>query len=116
MAVVYTGLHPVTLRAIEILSVLARRNRMPFRVTSAFRDLRKQAELVRSGRAITPAAPGRSTHNYGLAFDAVSFGHQLELAELGTALGLVWGGPTDPVHFQIVTQADWAAFLAAAGL
>lgn len=77
-------------------------------VTSTFRSIQKQATLYdryRRGLSELPAAPpGRSLHNYGLAFDMV-----LQRGWRGTEqreLGAVWrsiGGQwfeSDPVHFQ----------------
>jgi hypothetical protein len=111
MAFVAIGLQPETRGAISALERAAAAAGFRMILTSGFRDKAKQLELVRSGRAITPALPGRSTHNYGLAFDAVAPGHQEELGQLAERLGLFWGGrfrTPDPVHFQLVTFADWA--------
>ena len=122
MAFKSMGLDPVTSKGIELLKVAARKRGLTFILTSGFRSFTEQAELIRSGRAITPAAPGRSTHNYGYAFDAVvpqglNSPQQRALGQIGEALGLSWGGRfRDPVHFQVVTPQDWARALQIAGL
>jgi len=81
-------------------------------VTSSFRSASKQAKLYakwRSGESQIPAAPpGRSLHGYGLAFDLARIGKDPFTDPLLTWLGAVWtswggryGGPGDPVHFQV---------------
>lgn len=81
-------------------------------VTSGFRDSKKQAQLYErwvSGASAIPAAPpGRSLHNYGLAFDLARLGVDpfedplLQwLGSLWSQLGGVYGGVTDPVHFGV---------------
>lgn len=81
-------------------------------VTSGFRDLSKQADLYakwQRGESQIPAAPpGRSMHNYGLAFDLARLGvdpfEDLLLAWLGALWSQVGGSPlmpSDPVHFQV---------------
>lgn len=116
MAVLYSGLHPLTRWGINELKKQARARGMKMVVTSAVRTLKKQEELIRSGRAITPALPGRSTHNYGLSFDAIVIdrSRQGELGQLGESIGLWWGGrfgANDPVHFQVLSPALWAEIL-----
>ena len=80
-------------------------------VTSAFRSNAKQAELYakyqRGESAIPAAPPGKSLHNYGLAFDMARIGKDPLTDPLLAWLGLVWalvggrhGGIRDPVHFQ----------------
>lgn len=113
------GLHPITVKGIEMLKGAARKRGLRLVLTSGFRDLAKQAELIKSGRAITPAAPGYSTHNYGFAFDAVASDptRQTELGLLAESIGLSWGGRfNDPPHFQILTSAEWKQALRLAGL
>ena len=114
-----SGLHDITQRALEQLSSDARRAGVSFRVTSGYRSIAHQRLLYArraAGLQRYPVAkPGTSTHNYGLAFDAVS-DRQSDLIQLATRLGLVWAGPKDPVHFQIVDQATWSSLLRGAGL
>lgn len=80
-------------------------------VTSARRSPAKQARLYadwRGGRSDIPAAPpGRSLHEYGLAFDLARIGIDPLGDPLLNWLGVVWehyggrhGGIRDPVHFQ----------------
>jgi len=81
-------------------------------VTSAFRSAAKQQELYcrwLSGQSPFPAAPpGKSMHNYGLAFDMARLGVDPTTDELLKYLSAVWsqvggvvGGPADPVHFSV---------------
>ncbi len=82
------------------------------RVTSIVRSEADQIRLLRAGLTQTKV----STHLYGLAFDAVAEPrrYQTGLGLLAEALGLWWGGRfhrPDPVHFQIVDPAAWAAFV-----
>lgn len=50
----------------------------------------------------TPAPPGRSFHNYGLAFDLSAPLVELRwLGKVWEAWGGKWGGERDPVHFQV---------------
>jgi len=81
-------------------------------VTSGYRSAAKQAKLYQrwlSGKSGIPAAPpGRSLHGYGLAFDLARIGKDPFNDPLLTWLGEVWtswggryGGPGDPVHFQV---------------
>ncbi len=75
------------------------------RVTSARRSRAKQALLYRrylAGQSLFPAAPpGRSLHEYGLAFDIVTEPYWV-LDILGAwwkQLGGIWS-PKDRIHFQ----------------
>ncbi len=80
-------------------------------VTSTLRTLAEQERLyaqgrTQPGRILTKAKPGRSWHNYGLAFDVVPLrdgkpvwgttGKDLELWEqvgaIGESVGLEWAG------------------------
>jgi len=81
-------------------------------VTSGFRDLSKQARLYQAwkqGSSQIPAAPpGRSLHNYGLAFDLARIGKDPFQDPLLHWLGSLWvhvggsyGGHQDPVHFGV---------------
>ena len=80
-------------------------------VTSARRSTAKQTRLYdkwRRGETVIPAAPpGRSLHEYGLAFDLARIGKDPLTDPLLNWLGQVWehvggrhGGRRDPVHFQ----------------
>lgn len=80
-------------------------------VTSARRSRSKQAALYArwtGGRTKIPAAPpGRSLHEYGLAFDLARIGKDPLTDPLLAYLGSLWehyggryGGIRDPVHFQ----------------
>ncbi len=80
-------------------------------VTSARRSPAKQQRLYdrwRTGKSAIPAAPpGRSLHEYGLAFDLARIGIDPLSDPLLNWLGRVWehyggqhGGSRDPVHFQ----------------
>jgi len=81
-------------------------------VTSGFRDIAKQAKLyeayIRGQSSIPAAPPGRSMHNYGLAFDLARIGVDPFRDQLLVWLGTLWvhvggsyGGPRDPVHFGV---------------
>lgn len=80
-------------------------------VTSARRSINKQRTLYAdwiAGRSKIPAAPpGRSLHQYGLAWDMARIGMDPLTDPLLVWLGAVWehwggrwGGQRDPVHFQ----------------
>lgn len=77
------------------------------RITSTRRTRKEQARLyrdyLRHPSGYPAAAPGRSTHARGLAFDMVVT-PKSALAALGAvweSLGLTWGGRfKDPIHFD----------------
>ena len=80
-------------------------------VTSARRSLAKQQQLyndyLRGVSQIPAARPGRSLHQWGLAFDMARIGMDPLTDPLLAYLGRVWehwggrwGGIRDPVHFQ----------------
>jgi hypothetical protein len=76
------------------------------RVTSTRRSSTQQARLFRrwqQGLSPLPAAPpGTSAHEFGFAFDMVVTPWEA-LADVGSTWELwggIWGGNTDPVHFQ----------------
>jgi hypothetical protein len=78
------------------------------RVTSVLRSIADQKRLYEAyiaGRSKYPAAaPGRSPHNYGWAFDiAVNDDSYLQDAgELWESWGGTWGGRfRDPIHFEL---------------
>lgn len=101
-----------------------RRDGVRFRLNSGYRSIAEQTRLYNLWRSGSPsqrypvAVPGTSTHNYGLAFDASAIPPttQTQLVRAAQRLGLVWAGPKDPVHFQMVTQSDWSNFLRNLGL
>jgi len=74
------------------------------RVTSGYRDPKKQAQLYNeyiNGRSPYPVAPpGSSMHERGLAIDVVADDPD-SLVLLLTRAGLSWAGPSDPVHFVL---------------
>ena len=99
------------------------------KVTSGMRSYEEQAELYRKYRAGGPVAapPGKSNHNFGLAFDITIFKGSDDpekaktpvwespaykaVGAIGTEIGLEWGGNwksrVDEPHFQL--RPDWAA-------
>lgn len=81
-------------------------------VTSAFRSPADQQRLRfkwLTGQSPIPAAPpGRSLHNFGLAFDLASLGVDPfedpvlpPLGRLWQSIGGAYGGVCDPVHFAV---------------
>lgn len=115
-------LHPGFSPWAEWLYDVAHANRLNPRVTSTFRSSRLQAGLYDRWRVLrargytnreigerfgiwTPAPPGRSLHNYGLAFD-MSGELLAELGRVWESVGGYWAGPTDPVHFAIARSVD----------
>lgn len=80
------------------------------RVTSVLRSKALQAQLYKNylaGRSRFPAAPpGRSKHEYGLAFDMVTepFSALHTLGAWWQQQGGEWS-PTDPIHFAAPGEA-----------
>lgn len=79
--------------------------RTTYAVTSTRRTHALQARLYRdfvAGRSRYPVAPpGRSWHEYGLAWDMVAPLAELRrLGALWRRVGGTWGGEKDPIHFQ----------------
>lgn len=74
-----------------------------FVVTSAYRSMTEQARLY-ANRARNPfpvAPPGRSKHNYGLAWDMTGPASQLrEAGAIWRAAGGKWY-ESDPIHFEV---------------
>lgn len=76
------------------------------RITSVRRSRAKQAMLYQrflSGQAQFPAAPpGRSRHEYGLAWDMVTepFSALYTLGQWWKQVGGTWG-PSDAIHFEV---------------
>jgi len=73
------------------------------RITSATRSRQEQAilyERYQRGLSQLPAAPpGRSKHEFGLAFDCVTTNPQLA-GQIAGRWGLKWRA-SDPVHFEV---------------
>jgi len=82
-------------------------------VTSAYRSWAAQNRLYNKWLTGSPsqlpaAPPGKSLHQYRLAFDLARLGVSsrqdpllTELGALWQQLGGVWGGARDPVHFSV---------------
>lgn len=107
----------------------ARKQQILIKVTSGLRSYEEQEKLYKAHLAGGPQAapPGKSNHNFGLAFDITLFkwNDDPELAKtpvwesplykvvgsLGMGLGLEWGGSwkssVDEPHFQL--RPAWAA-------
>lgn len=92
--------------AAEWLLRVANANGVTFQVTSAYRSVTTQQQLYQAylaGRSNLPAAPpGRSKHQYGLAFDVVFAPYpywQAAFGELWRRVGGKWYA-SDPVHFE----------------
>jgi len=105
-------LHPQLTPAARWLYALGKQYDPLLVVTSSYRSASKQSKLYakwQSGESQIPAAPpGRSLHNYGLAFDLARIGKDPFTDPLLNWLGQVWeyiggqyGGQRDPVHFQV---------------
>jgi len=106
-------------------------------ITSTLRTLEEQAQLYANGRTtfsfrgvvyksktleiVTRARPGKSWHNYGVAFDVVpcynnsndyvpEWNHPnwLSIGKIGKDIGLEWGGDwtnfPDRPHFQLTNS------------
>ncbi len=76
------------------------------RITSTLRSRTEQSRLYRrflAGVSRYPAAPpGTSAHEYGWAFDLIVNGeeNQYDLGSVWQSWGGVWGGSSDPIHFE----------------
>ena len=106
------GLNPQLRPWAEWLYKLGKQYDSRLVVTSGYRSFRKQQELydrwLRGLSPIPAAAPGRSLHQVGLAFDLARSGVPPQGDELLHYLGHVWselGGRApvakDPVHFSV---------------
>jgi len=94
------------------------------RFLSGLRTREEQAALF-SGKVSTPNPvrfPGTSQHEFGFAYDLApavfpgdsAYGTQLDqLKTLGIALGMRWGGPDDPQHFQAFPRTVWDSIFGA---
>jgi peptidoglycan L-alanyl-D-glutamate endopeptidase CwlK len=120
-------LHPLVRPYSRALVEKAATQGIIIKVTSGLRSYEEQAELYRKYRAGGPVAapPGKSNHNFGLAFDITIFKGSADpekaktpvwespaykaVGALGTDLGLEWGGNwkrVDEPHFQL--RPGWA--------
>jgi peptidoglycan L-alanyl-D-glutamate endopeptidase CwlK len=111
-------LHPLIAAKAQQLIGLAQTGGIEILVTSTLRSFEEQAELfaigrTKPGKKVTDAEPGKSWHNFGLAFDVVPLvnGKAIfdspfwsRIGELGKQAGLVWGGDfhsfKDKPHFE----------------
>ncbi len=99
------GLIPELQEAARALLDLAARAGVQPRITSTLRTRTEQTRLYRrytQGLSRYPAAPpGRSSHEYGYAFDMVVVGdeNQLDLGTVWKSWGGVWGA-NDAIHFE----------------
>lgn len=102
-ASLFRGLQPWLIPYAEYLYATAEYNGLAPRVTSVFRSYQKQAVLydryLRGNHPLPVAPPGRSHHQYGLAFDMVAQNPE-GLGAFWRGMGGIWGGARDPVHFQ----------------
>lgn len=109
------SLHP----SIRVLARELLRRRPELRIVSGYRSMEEQERLYAQGRTapgeiVTNAKPGRSWHNYALAFDVTPPSDAA--GREGERLELKWGGTfrtfDDPNHFEYhpgLTLEDAAA-------
>ncbi len=91
------------------------------RFLSGFRTREEQTALFRFNPSGNPSAfPGTSQHEFGFAYDLApdvkpgdaSYAARIDqLRALGLALGMRWGGPADPQHWQAFPLAVWQAIV-----
>ena len=119
-------LHPTVAGLARQLVTLAQAEGIEILVTSTLRTFEDQAELyaigrTKPGKKVTNAPPGKSWHNFSLAFDVVPVieGKPVwnsplweRIGELGKGLGLLWGGDfrgfKDKPHFEFHPNLDLA--------
>jgi len=120
-------LHPLVRPYARALVEKSAKQGIIIKVTSGLRTYEEQAELYKKFKAGGPVAapPGKSNHNFGLAFDITIFKGSADpekaktpvwespaykaVGALGTDLGLEWGGNwkrVDEPHFQL--RLGWA--------
>ena len=115
-------LHPEVSRRMNAIVADVRRRGIPIRVTSMYRSTSSQDRLYRAwiarGKTGLPAArPGLSTHEYGVAFDAVwPPQHDAAVAAIAKQHGMVWFGLADRVHFDVFGSKRWNEMLRSVGL
>lgn len=87
----------------EALLHVARRYSLSPHITSGFRSVEKQRYLyeryLRGEHPFPVAPPGKSMHNYGLAFDMISNNNPW-LGRVWEHWGGRYGGKNDSVHFS----------------
>lgn len=114
-------MEPEVNRRMNAIAADVRARGIPFRITSTYRSIASQKRLydawVARGRTGLPAArPGLSTHEYGLAFDAVfPREHEQTVVAIARRHGMVWFGPKDRVHFDAFGPTMWNRILRDAG-
>jgi hypothetical protein len=96
--------HPKLKTIARNLPRVAKSQGFQVRITSGWRSYQTQIKLYNDWyRGLSPypvARPGTSKHEKGLALDILSTNTEALVALLNS-VGLAWGGPTDPVHFEI---------------
>jgi hypothetical protein len=99
-----SNIHPTLKKIARNLPRVVSSQGYAVRITSGFRSYATQKKLYLdyiSGKALYPAnPPGQSMHEKGLALDIVT-NNTDALVNLLTGIGLVWAGPSDPIHFQM---------------
>lgn len=116
-----SGLQPQLKRSLALLVDTLRGLGYTARYTSGYRSIEKQRTLynawLRRGKTGLPAAPpGTSAHNYGLAVDVVTDAPDQVKQFAADIAGLVWFGPSDPVHYDPYGPAAWRAMVRRLGL
>ena len=100
---IFRGLQPWLQPYAQYFYDVLRRAGLEPRVTSVFRSPQQQQVLYERylrGESKLPAAPpGRSKHQYGLAFDLVCSDFAAA-GQFWQAMGGRWGAERDPVHFE----------------
>jgi len=111
-----TKLHPLIRNKVKYFIADCRKNGYKVRIYSTLRTWTEQKKLYAQGRTapggiVTNAKPGRSYHNYGLAFDCCiiegskcNFALNSKVVSLAKKYGFSWGGDwtgfQDKPHFQ----------------
>lgn len=126
-------LHPVVATKARMHIALCDAEGIDIIVTSTLRTMAEQAELyaqgrTKPGRIVTKAPPGRSYHNYGLAYDVVPLRNGkavwgttgadgemwLRVGLLGESVGLEWAGRWK--RFREFPHFQWTGGLTLADL
>jgi peptidoglycan LD-endopeptidase CwlK len=112
-----SDLHPMMEDKARRLVALCKADGIELLITCTLRTFAEQAELYAQGRTkpgkrVTNAKPGKSWHQFGLAFDCVPLlngkpmwnsTHWERIGALGERLELIWGGRwkiKDRCHFE----------------
>jgi D-alanyl-D-alanine carboxypeptidase-like protein len=113
-----SGIHPALYVRMQCFSDYAQRQGLAFEVTSTYRSASKQRQLyadweARGFTGLPVAKPGCSLHQYGLAVDMVAYQPERsdELVGIAGECGLIWAGPSDPVHFGVLSAEQWRDWL-----